>query len=289
MKFEEFFETQANFDWVDTDNISEKLNKIGVSITNKNGSYRNFSEVISDISKKLNNKKDEGENEMINIGDNNTIVNSEINECFKYATEAKKLQDKAIETMNILENPKEGDKYINTLDGKTYKFTNNEWKIIDMTLQVRYIDKNITPMVKTEKGDLVDLRVSRAFKIDKYGNKIQVDFPCKYEFGDTLFFKLGFAMKMPPNKKSNVYPRSGMFANYGFLLTNSVGQIDNKFQGNDDEWGAMVWCTRDGEINYDDRILQFEVVDRVMENVKFEIVEQLGEVNRGGYSSTGVR
>lgn len=51
----------------------------------------------------------------------------------------------------------------------------------------------------------------------------------------------------------------------------------------------MVWCTRDGSINYDDRILQFEVVDRVMENVKFVEVESLGDVDRGGYSSTGVR
>lgn len=158
-----------------------------------------------------------------------------------------------------------------------------------MKLQVRYIDKNITPMVKTEKGDLVDLRVSRVFKVDEFGNKTELSFPCTYQFGDTLFFKLGFAMKMPLNKKANVYPRSGMFGNYGFLLTNSVGQIDNKFQGNDDEWGAMVWCTRNGKINYDDRILQFEVVDRVMENVEFEIVEQLGDVNRGGYSSTGVK
>jgi len=160
----------------------------------------------------------------------------------------------------------------------------NEEQLEPMKLQVRYIDKNITPMEKIDGGDLVDLRVSRVFK-----NGVETTFPCKYSFGDTLFFKLGFAMKMPPNKKSNVYPRSGMFKNYGFILTNSVGQIDNKFQGNDDEWGAMVWCTKNGEINYDDRILQFEVVDRVMENVEFEIVEQLGDVNRGGYSSTGVK
>lgn len=80
-----------------------------------------------------------------------------------------------------------------------------------------------------------------------------------------------------------------MFKNYGFLLTNSVGQIDNAFQGNADEWGAMMYCTRDGEINYDDRILQFEVVNRTMENIKFEIVENLQGEDRGGYSSTGIK
>ena len=43
------------------------------------------------------------------------------------------------------------------------------------------------------------------------------------------------------------------------------------------------------EINYDERILQFEVVDRVMENVVFEEAERLGNIDRNGYGSTGVK
>lgn len=159
---------------------------------------------------------------------------------------------------------------------------------LSMNLEVRYIDKNMTKLRKDPKGDLVDLRVSRVFSyVD--GEMVEKTFPYNYKQGETLFFKLGFAMKMPSDKKANVYPRSGMFKNYGFILTNSVGQIDNSYQGNDDEWCAMVWCTRDGSIGYDERILQFEVVDRVMENVKFIEVEDLGDANRGGYSSTGVK
>lgn len=153
-----------------------------------------------------------------------------------------------------------------------------------MKLRIKYFDKNMTKLKKIEGGDLIDLRVSRVFK-----NGEEVSFPCEYKFGDTLFFKLGFAMQMPPEKKANVYPRSGMFKNYGFILTNSVGQIDNAYQGDSDEWSAMVWCTRDGVINYDERILQFEVVDRVMENVIFEEVEKLGNIDRGGYGSTGTK
>lgn len=154
-----------------------------------------------------------------------------------------------------------------------------------MKIQVRYIDKNITPMVKKDGGDLVDLRVSRVLK-----NGEEVSFPCEYKFGDTLFFKLGFAMKLPTNMKANVYPRSGMFKNYGFLLTNSVGQIDNSFNSDENEWCAQMWCTRDGVINYNDRILQFEVVERTMENVVFEEVETLGtKKTRGGFGSTGTK
>lgn len=153
-----------------------------------------------------------------------------------------------------------------------------------MKMRIKYFDKNMTKLQKIDGGDLVDLRVSKVIK-----NGEEVEFPCKYKFGDVLFFKLGFAMKMPQEKKANVYPRSGMFKNYGFILTNSVGQIDNAYQGDNDEWCAMVWCTRDGGIEYNDRILQFEVVDRVMEGVKFIEVEELSQVNRGGYSSTGVK
>lgn len=165
------------------------------------------------------------------------------------------------------------------IDMKIEDYLNKPLKV-----QVKYIDKNITPMEKKDGGDLIDLRVSTVKR-----NGVKESFPCKYKKGDTLFFGLGFALKVPYNKKSNVYPRSGMFKNYGFLLTNSVGQIDNSYSGNDDEWKAMMYCTRDGEINYNDRILQFEVVDRTMENVEFKVVDNLDEANRGGYSSTGVK
>lgn len=154
-----------------------------------------------------------------------------------------------------------------------------------MDLKVRYIDKNLTKMKKIDGGDLIDIRVSKVKK-----NGLEKSFPCKYNQGDVLFFKLGFAMQMPPNKKANVYPRSGMFKNYGFILTNSVGQIDNSFNSDENEWGAMVYCTRDGEINYDERILQFEVVDRTMESVIFIEVDTLGvKKTRGEYGSTGVK
>ena len=96
-------------------------------------------------------------------------------------------------------------------------------------------------------------------------------------------------MKMPQCYKANVYPRSGTFKNYGLLLTNSVGQIDNSYQGNEDEWCGMFYATREGIMNYDDRILQFEVVPQAMNNVVFDFVEELGDTNRGGYGSTGVK
>ena len=94
---------------------------------------------------------------------------------------------------------------------------------------------------------------------------------------------------MPEDKLGKLYPRSGTFKNYGFLLTNGTGIIDNSFKGDNDGWCAMVYCTIDGSVNYDERVFQFEVVDRPMQNVNFIEVDELGSEGRGSYSSTGVK
>lgn len=154
-----------------------------------------------------------------------------------------------------------------------------------MKLKVRYIDENLTKMEKIEKGDLIDLRASTISV-----NGEERSFPCTYNAGDVIFVKLGFSMKMPSGYKANVYPRSSTFKNYGLILTNSVGQIDNAYSGNNDQWCAMFACLKDGSMNYDDRILQFDVVKTTMDGVEFEFVEELGSTeDRGGYGSTGVK
>lgn len=154
-----------------------------------------------------------------------------------------------------------------------------------MKLEVRYIDKNLTKMEKIDKGDLIDLRASRISV-----NGEEKDFPCEYKMGDVIFVKLGFSMKMPAGHKANVYPRSSTFKNYGLIMTNSVGQIDNAYNGNNDQWCTMFACLKDGKMDYDDRILQFEVVRATMDGVEIDLVEDLGNnENRGGYGSTGTK
>ncbi|MGL4762916.1 MAG: hypothetical protein ACRCWG_15950 [Sarcina sp.] len=52
----------------------------------------------------------------------------------------------------------------------------------------------------------------------------------------------------------------------------------------------MFACLKDGKMNYDDRILQFDVVKTTMDGVEFDFVEDLGTTeNRGGYGSTGTK
>lgn len=153
---------------------------------------------------------------------------------------------------------------------------------------VKYFDKNLPKVVLTEKGDCIDLRVSKVFKVDTPPNEPskvgeEVSFPYSYKKGDTLFFKLGVGMKLPIGYKANVYPRSSTFKNFGFILTNSVGIIDNTYCGDNDEWAGMVYCTRDGIIDYGDRIFQFEPVPVYTHEFVYTELENLDDISRGGY------
>ena len=161
-------------------------------------------------------------------------------------------------------------------------------------IEVKYFDTNLPKLEVTEKGDCIDLRVSKVYLMKSHSglpmkDKKEVEFPYHYHNDDVLFFKLGVGMKLPEGYKANVYPRSSTFKNYGFILTNSVGIIDNSYCGTDDEWCAMMYCTREGVINYGDRILQFEPVPVYTHNFSYEEVNELDEESRGGYGSTGVK
>lgn len=161
-------------------------------------------------------------------------------------------------------------------------------------IEVKYFDNNLPKLEITEKGDCIDLRVSKVYRMKSHSglpmkDKEEVEFPYHYHNDDVLFFKLGVGMKLPQGYKANVYPRSSTFKNYGFILTNSVGIIDNAYCGAADEWCGMVYCTRDGVINYGDRVFQFEPVPIYTHNFTYEEVEELEEESRGGYGSTGVK
>lgn len=160
-------------------------------------------------------------------------------------------------------------------------------------ISIKYFDTNLPKLRVDEKGDCIDLRVSKVFKVGTPPNEPskvgEGSFPYSYKKGDTLFFKLGVGMKLPGGYKANVYPRSSTFKHYGFILTNSVGIIDNAYCGDTDEWCAMVYCTRDGIIGYGDRILQFEPVPVYTHKFIYTEVENLDGISRGGYGTSGIK
>ena len=141
------------------------------------------------------------------------------------------------------------------------------------TIKIKYFDNEIDKIKKINKGDLIDLRAAETVEMKK---------------GDFKLIKLGVGMKLPDGYKANMYPRSSTYKNFGIILANSVGQIDNSYSGDSDEWKFPAIALRDTVIHKNDRICQFEI-QRIQPEIEFEEVEHLDEVSRGSFGSTGVK
>lgn len=141
------------------------------------------------------------------------------------------------------------------------------------TIKIKYFDNEIDKIEKINKGDLIDLRAAETVEMKK---------------SDFKLIKLGVGMKLPDGYKANMYPRSSTYKNFGIILANSVGQIDNSYSGDSDEWKFPAIALRDTVIHKNDRICQFEI-QKIQPEITFEEVEHLDEESRGGIGSTGTK
>lgn len=144
-----------------------------------------------------------------------------------------------------------------------------------MNVDVKYRDENVKRLSFDDKGDCIDLAIN---------NRIEA------KAGDMVFVDLGFAAKFYDGYGAKIYPRSSTFKKTGLILSNSIGVIDNNYSGNDDYWGAMFYATRDVKVEKGVRLLQFEIVETMHKKfgkISFNETDQLDDVNRGGFGSTG--
>lgn len=107
-------------------------------------------------------------------------------------------------------------------------------------------------------------------------------------YGQFKLIDLGVSMELPAGYWAEVAPRSSTFMNYGILMANGIGIIDNAYCGDDDIWKFPALCCRmfGTEIPKGTRIAQFRLV-KCGEEVTFNPVDRLGNVNRGGFGSSG--
>lgn len=105
---------------------------------------------------------------------------------------------------------------------------------------------------------------------------------------DPITFGTGLFFEVPKGKVMLVFSRSGHGFKNDVRLANCVGVIDSDYRGE-----LMVKLTNDSEydlrVSEGDRIAQAMLID--VEQVEFEIVEQLSDTERGtgGLGSTGVK
>ena len=138
----------------------------------------------------------------------------------------------------------------------------------------KYFDQEIDRLAYIGgKSDWIDLRASETVEL---------------KAGEFKLVPLGVAMELPKGYEAHVVPRSSTFKNYGVLQTNSCGVIDGSYCGDQDMWRMPVYATRDTVIHKNDRICQFRIMENQPELV-FEERQSLGNKDRGGFGTTGVK
>ena len=130
---------------------------------------------------------------------------------------------------------------------------------------------DIEPPEAIEQGDWIDLRAAETLLIVK---------------GEFKYIPLGVAIQLPEGYEAIVAPRSSLFKRRGIIMTNSIGIMDESYCGDGDQWRFPAYATRETIIPKGERICQFRIV-RHQPEIKFEVVDTLGNPDRGGYGSTG--
>lgn len=97
----------------------------------------------------------------------------------------------------------------------------------------------------------------------------------------------GISIELPEGYEAQVRARSGLAIKHGISLVNGIGTIDSDYRG---EIKVILINLGDKEftINSGDRIAQMVFIRH--EQADFELVEELGETERGagGFGHTGV-
>ena len=169
------------------------------------------------------------------------------------------------------------------------------------TIRIKYFD-GAKKLEKISKGDWIDLYANKDMFIPE---------------GSRAMIPLGVAMELPEGYEAHLAPRSSTFKTWGIIQTNHVGVIDHSFCGDNDQWHMPVYClmgkdvkeeieviTREigAEVFYEqhkvkvngtwvhkgDKIAQFRIME-VQPRIEFEEVDHLGNEDRGGFGSTGIK
>jgi dUTP pyrophosphatase len=142
-------------------------------------------------------------------------------------------------------------------------------------VQIKVFDEACRPEA-IENGDWIDLKAMEDVFLG---------------MGEFRLIPLGVAMKLPDGYEAHIAPRSSTFKNYGIIMTNSVGVVDNSYCGPNDMWKFPAFKLGAGLkgplIKKGERICQFRIIKK-QPKIVFEDSTLEGQKDRGGFGSTGV-
>ena len=93
-------------------------------------------------------------------------------------------------------------------------------------------------------------------------------------------------MQLPKGYEAHIVPRSSTYKNFGIIQVNHMGVVDESYAGPNDWWYMPAYALRDTEIQVNDRICQFRIMEHQPQLV-FEEQDRLEAPDRGGIGSTG--
>ena len=141
-----------------------------------------------------------------------------------------------------------------------------------LDIKIKYVT-DIKPIEIAEKGDWIDLRAGKTVELEPF------------EYAQ---IPLGVCMQIPQGYTAIIAPRSSTYKKWGIIQVNSIGVIDESYNGDNDQWCLPVVALRTTKIYKNDRICQFRLIKKT-EGIDFTRVNQLGNSDRGGFGSTGSR
>ena len=88
-------------------------------------------------------------------------------------------------------------------------------------VRIRYLSDKIEKLRYIDgKSDWIDLRAAETIEL---------------KAGESCYIPFGIAMVLPQGYEAHVLPRSSTFRNYGILMSNSMGVVDESYCGDEDE------------------------------------------------------
>ena len=140
------------------------------------------------------------------------------------------------------------------------------------TIKIQYLNDGIKRLEYIGgKSDWIDLRSAEHVIMKK---------------GEFHLISLGVAMQLPKGYEAHIVPRSSTYKNFGIIQVNHMGVVDESYSGPNDWWYMPAYALRDTEIQVNDRICQFRIMEHQPQLV-FEEQERLDAPDRGGIGSTG--
>lgn len=176
-----------------------------------------------------------------------------------------------------------------------------------LKIKVKVLTEGCMPEINP-KGDWIDLRSAMDMEIPApqsgtlkrttiNGEEVShrdVEIP-------TYYIPLGVAMQLPKGFEAIIDSRSSGPKKLGLFIPSGQGVVDNTYNGNDDQWHYVCSPMRETAIEAGDRICQFRIQlsqkATMWQKIKWllssgiELVEvdDLGDDNRGGFGTSGIK